>query len=214
MLSVIPLQIIALLAGEPAAPMASAIAVGAAITEASTDPSLARSGQVDVTMYDVNHRVEATFRIGVDGRVDQATEDELRHFLRCRRSEREKDPMPGLLALIADVGRQYPGRTIEVVSGYRGHAKESKTSPHRASRALDFRVRGVSSIKVRDYLWKNHRQIGVGWYPDRDFVHMDPRPDDLAWTFDRGKNVYHPAWAERVRGEPVKRERPRSRVGV
>ena len=58
---------------------------------------------------------------------------------------------------------------------------------------------GGSLIAIRDYAWTHFRGVGVGWYPGDDFVHMDPRPDDLAWTARGHRNTYHPSWANRIR---------------
>src|SRR5262249_17972460 len=104
-------------------------------------------------------------------------------------------------AMLADLSAHYPGKTIQFVSGYRGHAEESKTSPHRAGRALDLRIPGVRDTEIRDYLWRTHREVGVGWYPKEGFVHVDHRDQDIAWTEMHGVNEYHPSWSDRVRRE-------------
>lgn len=162
---------------------------------------LSTATPVDVTLFDANHKETHHVQIGRDGRVSDADMKELRHAFRCRRSHKERSIDRGLLTMIAGVAEHFDGRTIEYVSAYRGNRGESKTSPHRAGRAFDFRIPGVSLITVRDYAWKQFREVGVGWYPGDDFVHMDHRPDepDIAWTEKRGKNRYHPSWAKRVR---------------
>lgn len=174
LLSILPLQVVALLAaGTP----------------------------VEVTLHDANHDDVYTVLIGRDGTVDADTKQVVQHAFRCRRSERERKLDRGLLAMVADIAAHYPGKTIEYVSGYRNYRGESKTSPHRAGRAIDFRIPGVKLIAVRDYAWKQFTEVGVGWYPGDDFIHVDHRPGeaDIAWTERRGKNRYHPSWAKRVR---------------
>jgi hypothetical protein len=86
---------------------------------------------------------------------------------------------------------------------YRTGGGESWTSPHRAGRAIDFRIRGESLVAIRDYLWKTYTHVGIGWYPSEQFIHMDSRPEDIAWTFSGGDNHYRPYWSERVRSKLV-----------
>jgi uncharacterized protein YcbK (DUF882 family) len=173
---------------------------------------------VEVTLYDANHRESHVVSIARDGSVDDATRAEIEHALRCRRTGKTRRIDQRLLAMIADVAIHYPGKTIEYVSGYRGHRGESRTSPHRAARAFDFRIRDVSLIEVRDYLWARFSAsdtgVGVGWYPGDGFVHLDHRPGqpDTAWTEVRGRNRYKPSWSRRTK-HGVGRTRER-RAGI
>lgn len=177
--------------------------------------SLASAPPVEVTLYDANHKETYHVTIGRDGSVDDETRETLEHAFRCRRSEREHGIDRGLLAMIADVSERFDGRTIEYISAYRGHKKERKTSPHRAGIALDFRIRGVKLTEVRDYAWANFQEVGVGWYPQREFVHIDHRAGkhDTAWTEKRGVNHYDPSWARRVREKREVRAR-KDRTGA
>jgi hypothetical protein len=74
---------------------------------------------------------------------------------------------------------------------------------------VDFRIRGIKQTDIRDYLWRNFTEVGVGWYPSEQFVHIDTRPGDrdCAWTFYNGDNHYHPYWAELAR-RPEKPAKP------
>ena len=93
--------------------------------------------------------------------------------------------------------------------------RESPTSPHRDARAIDFRIRGVQLKEIRDYLWKTYTDVGVGWYPAEQFVHIDTRPrvHDTAWTFLNGTNHYHPYWAELARKPMVAEASHEHRAG-
>ena len=170
---------------------------------------------VEVTLYDANHRETHVVQIRRDGEVDAETRETLEYAFRCRRSEKEHAADRGLLAMIADVQARFPGKTIEYISAYRGYHGERKTSPHRAGIALDFRIPGVPLTEVRDYVWEHFREVGVGWYPGENFVHMDHRAGkpDTAWTETGGKNHYHPSWSERVREHHKLHERE-DRSGV
>jgi len=156
---------------------------------------------IEVKLYDENLQVSATVGIRRDGTMDDATAAEVKHLFRCRTTGRQRVIARRTLAMLADLAEKYQPRTIEFVSVYRVQDGESPTSPHRDARAIDFRIRGVPLTQIRDYLWRTYSEVGVGWYPAEQFIHMDSRPTlhDTAWTFLAGENHYHPYWAEVAR---------------
>jgi uncharacterized protein YcbK (DUF882 family) len=89
---------------------------------------------------------------------------------------------PRLIALLATVSNHFGGRPIEIVSGYRPYASTQHTrhSNHNAGRAIDFRVSGVPNEVVRDFC-KTLRNVGVGYYPNSTFVHLDVRSAPAFW---------------------------------
>lgn len=171
---------------------------------------------VEIKLYDENLIVHATVGIRRDGTMDTETAAQVKHLLRCRQTNRERPIARKTLAMLADVADRYYGKQIDLVSVYRVQKGESPTSPHRDARAIDFRVRGVKLTALRDYLWRTYREVGIGWYPKEEFIHMDSRPGlhDTAWTFMSGVNHYHPYWSEAARA-PARPERNRGpRSGV
>ena len=161
---------------------------------------------VEVKLYDENLHVSATVILNRDGSADDETKKQIRHLFRCRVTNWSQPMSQRTLAMLADVADRYEGETIEFVSAYRAQRGESRTSPHRHARALDFRIRGRQLREIRDYLWRNFSEVGIGWYPSEQFVHMDARPTmhDTAWTFLKGKNRYKPYWAELARRPEAK----------
>jgi uncharacterized protein YcbK (DUF882 family) len=170
---------------------------------------------VKVELYDYNYQQYATLAIARDGSVSAQDAAQVKQLFKCRRSKRQHTIDSGTLAMLADVGARYPGKVIEFVSAYRNFATESKTSPHRAGRAIDFRVRGARQTEVRDYLWRSYTNVGIGWYPKEDFVHVDHRPGekDISWTELKGKNIYNPSWADAAR-DPDRSVAVRRQPGV
>jgi uncharacterized protein YcbK (DUF882 family) len=188
----------------------SAEALAMVVVERAASP-------VEVKLFDENLRVSATVGIRRDGKLDDETAADVKHLFRCRQTNRERPIARKTLAMLADIAEKYEGKTIEFVSAYRVQRGESATSPHRDGRALDFRIRGVQLREIRDYLWRKYAEVGVGWYPVEQFIHMDTRPTlhDTAWTFLSGVNHYHPYWAEVARrpvSEQVVLRRPRAGV--
>jgi uncharacterized protein YcbK (DUF882 family) len=152
---------------------------------------------VEVKLFDENLGVHATVLIDHQGNSDAETTKEIRHLFRCRRTNAERAIARKTLLMLADVAERYEGKTIEFVSVYRRQRGESWTSPHRDGRAIDFRIRGVNLREIRDYVWRKYTEVGVGWYPSEQFIHMDTRPTlhDTSWTFLHGVNHYSPPWA-------------------
>jgi uncharacterized protein YcbK (DUF882 family) len=160
---------------------------------------------VEVNLYDENDHQRGRIAIWRDGAVDEATRTEVKRLFRCRKTHREAMIHRRTLAMLADIADQYAGKTIEYVSAFRVHRGESRTSPHRDARAIDFRIRGVALRSIRDFVWRNYSQVGVGWYPEGQYIHIDSRPtwSDMSWTFVKGRNRYHPTWADIARRPDV-----------
>ena len=126
---------------------------------------------------------------------------------RERQSGRTRRIPAGTLALLADVAVRYPGHEIEVISAVRSEPDRSRAgiphSRHWDGRAIDLQVRGAKLSEVRDVMWKTHRHLGLGWYPEAGFIHLDYRPDmgDTAWTQPRPNtnNIYNPRWSRVTR---------------
>lgn len=186
----------------PTAAVAAAAATVTTPTNTTSDAGSAE-GPIEVLLHDENAKEDATVWINRDGTMDEASAAEVRRLFRCRRTHKEREIERGTLAMLADVATRYPGKRIQYVSAYRATKEESRKSPHRAGRAVDFRINGVSSIEIRDYLWSTYREVGIGWYPKEQYIHIDHRPGekDIAWTFIGGKNIYHPSWADRARSK-------------
>jgi uncharacterized protein YcbK (DUF882 family) len=159
------------------------------------------SAPVPVSLYDENEHQKGTVAIWRDGSTDEATTAEIKKLFRCRKTRREHTMKPQTLAMLADIAERHAGMTIEYVSGYRASRDESATSPHRRASAIDFRIRGANLREIRDYVWKTYSHVGVGWYPQGQYIHIDSRPElnDTSWTFLHGSNHYDPSWASLAR---------------
>ena len=86
-----------------------------------------------------------------------------------------------LTRLVCLVDKKFPGHEIVIVSGYRPHRRGRHRSMHSMGRALDFRVKGISNAVLYNYL-KTLPRVGVGYYPNSIFVHLDVRQRKYLWT--------------------------------
>jgi LysM repeat protein len=87
---------------------------------------------------------------------------------------------PRLIRLLAKVSDHFGSRPIRVVSGYRTRSF-FQDSRHKVSCAVDFSIPGVDNSVVRDYL-RTLTDVGVGYYPNSSFVHLDVRDTSTYWV--------------------------------
>ncbi|MBT8065901.1 MAG: DUF882 domain-containing protein [Gammaproteobacteria bacterium] len=120
-----------------------------------------------------------------DGAYVPAALDEINRFLFDFRTGDAAQMDPELLDLIFDVRAALDSDgTYQVVSAYRspktnamlrGRSKNTgvaKKSQHLLGKAIDVRLEGVATAKLRDTALAMRRG-GVGYYEKSDFVHMD-----------------------------------------
>jgi hypothetical protein len=85
-----------------------------------------------------------------------------------------------LVRALVDVSDHYGGRPLRIVSGYRS-TSYFKDSRHKQNRAVDFSVPGVPNEVVRDYV-RTFSNVGVGYYPNSSFIHLDVREYSAYWV--------------------------------
>lgn len=96
------------------------------------------------------------------------------------RTGASEDVDPRLIRLLTETSDLFGGRPLRIVGGYRenSYAQESK---HKTGRAVDFEVVGVPNEVLRDYL-RTLKDVGVGYYPNSSFVHLDVRKKRGYWV--------------------------------
>jgi uncharacterized protein YcbK (DUF882 family) len=89
---------------------------------------------------------------------------------------------PRLIALAGIVSNHFGSRKLEYISGFRPYTPTQYTphSNHNLGRAMDFRVEGVPNEVLRDYC-RTLKNVGVGYYPNSTFVHLDVRTSPAYW---------------------------------
>jgi uncharacterized protein YcbK (DUF882 family) len=141
-----------------------------------------------VQLFALNTR--ETLRLGLDrkGHFDGVFMKSFRRFLRCHHTGRTHPMSERLARLLYETSRHFNWRRLLVVAGYRAptvaREKGNPKSPHTSGLACDFRVEGVTNETVRDYLRNTFAKVGVGYYPNSDFVHLDVRPKRSAYWVD------------------------------
>lgn len=108
---------------------------------------------------------------------------QINHLLRDFRTGEVQPIDPALMDILYAVGATCGSHTFEIISGYRspvtnamlkhtGGGGVAKNSLHMEGRAIDVRITGLDSARLRDAA-VNLGMGGVGYYPVEDFVHLD-----------------------------------------
>jgi uncharacterized protein YcbK (DUF882 family) len=128
-------------------------------------------------LYSVNYRDEVKVEfLRKDGSYDEGAVAKLNHFVRSRGAGTERAIEPRLYEVLSHVYDHYGERVVELVSGYRDQS--SVTSYHYLGSAIDFRVRGVSTRELRNFVETlDSGGMGIGLYPKTGFIHVDIRPE-------------------------------------
>ena len=164
--------------------MAPAAAAATKAGKASKPPKPPKNAPV--VLYHVNHKEMLSLRLrDAKGKPVKGVQKRFDKFLRCHHTNAKHAMHPRLMRLIYQTGRHWPGKKVEVVSGFRNPTvAKNPRSPHMKGLACDFRVEGVKAAELRDYLRKTYDKVGVGYYPNSTFVHLDVRKDRSAFWID------------------------------
>src|SRR5688572_9190209 len=110
--------------------------------------------------------------------------DTINYILRDFRTDEVFPIDPRVIDIVYSVHQMTgQGQPFDIISGYRcpktnamlretGGGGVAKNSLHMTGQAIDLRMRGFSTTRIRD-LARQLRAGGVGYYASSDFVHMD-----------------------------------------
>jgi hypothetical protein len=108
--------------------------------------------------------------------------------LRDQRADAARSPEPRLLAMLYLIGQYYDAE-LEVVSAYRvRNLNATEGSRHGAAAACDIRIDGVGIRELARFAETTFADVGVGYYPNSDFVHVDARSQSYYWVDYSGRN--------------------------
>jgi uncharacterized protein YcbK (DUF882 family) len=144
-----------------------------------------------------NERVEIVYRHG-DSYIPAALAN-LDYFLRDHNTNEVRHFDPHLYDILSDLTASvgHAGGEIDIVCGYRTPATNAalrertngvaKNSLHIQAEAIDLRMPGVNTLKLRRAALALARG-GVGYYPHSDFIHVDVGRV-RQWCFDCPANL-------------------------
>jgi uncharacterized protein YcbK (DUF882 family) len=139
-----------------------------------------------IELFHINSKESLRLRFVDDrGRPISGWQKRFQRFMRCHHTNTQHRMDPRLPRLLYQTGKNFYGHRIEVISGYRSpKVARNPKSPHKLGLACDFRVAGVGNVTLREYLRKAFDHIGVGYYPNSTFVHLDVRKGPSAFWID------------------------------
>jgi uncharacterized protein YcbK (DUF882 family) len=161
--------------------------VALAVTASVTPPEPVRAADArQLSLYHTHTRLSLDVVYYANGEYVDSALDEINRFLKDFRSGEITAINPQLLDLLHDVRNELgPDATIEVISAYRSPQTNemlratttgvAKNSQHLKGNAIDVRLRGIRTTRLRDTAIRMQRG-GVGFYPKSDFVHVDMGP--------------------------------------
>ncbi len=128
-------------------------------------------------------KLDVTYRNEL-GEYDQKALDSINHILRCPLNDEEIKMDVKVLDYLNALDKRLGGggNEIHVISGYRSpeynallrrkSKRVAKHSLHTFGKAIDLRIPGISTSKIRRTAL-NMEAGGVGYYPRKGFVHID-----------------------------------------
>jgi LysM repeat protein len=134
-----------------------------------------RKGYLDLFTYSEHFR---GYALDKKGKVTPTAQTEVAKLFGATGTRPATDPR--LIRLLTKVSDKFGGRPIRIVSGYRTRSF-FEDSRHKLSRAVDFSIPGVDNVTLRDYL-RTLTSVGVGYYPNSSFVHLDVRDSNTYWV--------------------------------
>lgn len=155
---------------------------GQAVTIAALRQDAPPRPSGDLHLVGVNFHEELKVNIyNPDGSFNRHALHELDMILRCRRTNTAKPIDPRLYETLSAIQDKFGGRRIFIISGFRNQRKT--TSFHFHATATDIRVEDVDPKVVRDFAQTlDTGGMGIGYYPNSGFVHIDVRPQSFRWT--------------------------------
>ena len=147
-------------------------------------------GQASVAVSDAKrlsfYHTHTTERITVtffeDGQYDQVALADLNEFLSDFRNGENLEMDPALFDILHELQQELGGSEFQVISAYRSPETNemlrsrssgvAKKSQHLLGKAIDVRLAGVDTALLRETALDLKRG-GVGYYRQRDFVHID-----------------------------------------
>lgn len=141
------------------------------------------TGDRQLSFYHTHTAESLTITYFKDGEYIPSALQALNHFLRDFRTGDATEMDPAVFDILHEILQETGSTgTFEVISAYRSpktnemlRSKSSgvaRNSQHLHGNAIDVRLRGVDTAKLRDVAISLQRG-GVGYYRSSDFIHVD-----------------------------------------
>jgi uncharacterized protein YcbK (DUF882 family) len=157
---------------------------GGAAGKGGATPTYAMRPKTPGVVHATRLATNEDFVVRVQSRHGHASPTAIASFEKMMRSSGglTHPPDPRLIELVGTVSNHFGSRRLEIISGFRPYSPTQYTahSNHNIGHAMDFRVVGVPNEVLRDYC-RTLKDVGVGYYPNSTFVHLDVRSSPAFW---------------------------------
>jgi uncharacterized protein YcbK (DUF882 family) len=168
----------------PGAKTKPGIGVKGSAAKGGANPTFAMRAKTPGVIHATRLATNEEFVVRVSSRRGHVSPTALSSFEKMMRSGGglTHPPDPRLVELLGTVSNHFGSRRLEIISGFRPYTATQYTahSNHNIGHAMDFRVVGVPNEVLRDYCRTLHN-VGVGYYPNSTFVHLDVRTSPSFW---------------------------------
>lgn len=158
----------------------AAVPFGSRIAEAATYPELR------ISFYNLHTTELLDTVFWANGEYDPDALNQINNVLRDHRTGQIKQIDPRLMSVLFLINQKVNNKNpISVISGYRSEETNrklarinsgvAKNSFHIKGQAIDIRIPGIDTAKIRDAAL-NLRVGGVGYYSKSNFTHIDTGP--------------------------------------
>jgi uncharacterized protein YcbK (DUF882 family) len=150
------------------------------------EPSANYAALPELIWRSVNTREVVRARLYLpDGSVDVRVVRQLAHLLRDVPTGRESPVVQRTLKLIVKAAQRFGALEVDVVSAYRtGRSASGRRVRHEGyhsvGSAIDFRFPTFDMAQIAAYA-RTFAHVGVGYYPESQFVHLDSREQSYFW---------------------------------
>lgn len=184
----------AAMAGPAKKEMVAAVAAGAAVPAVAPTPAervkwqkelKRRVGKKPAPVINIHYTWTDETVVFDAGKKSVVPPEVVNQFLRCHFTNKEKAMDPRLFKVLLDAANHFKVARVDIISGFRSPKYNlllrkkgryvARNSQHTVGHAVDFRLPGVTTERLRDWA-RGLRLGGVGYYAGDAFVHVDTGP--------------------------------------
>ena len=155
-----------------------------AVVAVKADPTKALATPTKIKFHRIHTGETKTIKLyNANGKLVQSEYKKFEKMMFDQHTGKTHKIHPRLCYMLKLIAQNWPEHMITIYSGYRSYnpGQYTKKSKHNLGRAIDFAVDGVSNLKLMKFC-RTLKNVGVGYYPNSYFVHLDVRETSAFWA--------------------------------
>lgn len=154
------------------------------VVAVKADPSKALATATKIKFHRIHTGETKTLTLyNANGKLVQSEYKKFEKLMFDHHTGKKHKIHPRLCYMLKLVAEHWPDHMITIYSGFRAYNPKqyTKKSKHNLGRAIDFAVDGVSNLKLMKFC-RTLKNVGVGYYPNSYFIHLDVRETSAFWV--------------------------------